>query len=171
MGQEDKNNVLLVRAVADVVKKELKAEHKDIKDTRLRNTRKLLEDYLKLEAHVQNAPDHAITPDMYKLLFGLDGGKAEISKWQASTAFYMHFIDTTLETYQAMCMAGDYLDRRRWCIIDKMYLQSPRHKASDLAEMYHIDKTRVSRIKDQAIEDLSMMLYGIMALVDDMACE
>lgn len=165
------NDDVLITKIKEQVKRDLKSDHQQTKDKRLRNTKKLLESYTKLQSHVETAPDSAITPDMYKLLFGASKGQAEISKWQASTAFYMRFINATLDNYQAMCLAGDYLDRRRWRIIDQMYLQTPHCKVSQLAETYHVDKARISRVRDQALEDISTMLYGIMALVDDMACE
>ncbi|WP_416353913.1 hypothetical protein ACNAN0_03820 [Agrilactobacillus fermenti] len=157
----------------DIVQKVLKEferqqsqKKKEHKDFRLRNTKILLREYRKLKAHVDIAPEAMITPDEYKLLSGGHQDISTLQRYKISTKHLLQFVDAILKAYKDYCQAGDRFDQRRWQIINRMYLAKERQTLATLGDYYHIDSSVVGKERNKAVQDLSIMLFGMQGLDD-----
>ncbi|GAF41139.1 hypothetical protein FC83_GL000926 [Agrilactobacillus composti DSM 18527 = JCM 14202] len=156
----------VVQKVLAEVQRQRSQKRDEEKDFRLRNTKILLREYRKLKTHIAIAPEDEITPDEYKLLSGGHQDISSLMKYKISTKRLMRYVDSILDAYEGYCKSGDSYDNRRWVIIDSMYLGDKRLKISQLADMYCVDRSIISKEQSKAIQDLSIMLFGIRGLDD-----
>ncbi|MCH4171916.1 MAG: hypothetical protein LKF36_11885 [Lactobacillus sp.] len=156
----------LVKKVAAEVRRQKSLDRKEERDFRLRNTKILLREYRKLKAHIAIAPEEDITPDEYKLLSGGHQDLSALMKYKISTKRIMNYVDLILENYEGYCKRGDYYEKRRWDIIERLYLSETKQSLSNLARYYNLDQSVLGKERNKAIQDLSIMLFGIRGLDD-----
>lgn len=134
-------------------------------EQQLRNTKSLLKHYKLLENHIridmptidEDVPLSKYEISLYSLL-----GYRERSKEM------MQFVDRILERYRDICTAGTFEDGRRYDVIKKLYLIDGTLTRLQLADYYKVDEKTIRRDEMKAINDLSIMIFGIDAL-DDMS--
>ncbi|MCH4170679.1 MAG: hypothetical protein LKF36_05565 [Lactobacillus sp.] len=160
-----KDKELVDKVLAEFQRQKAQGQ-KEERDFRLRNTKILLREYRKLKAHIAIAPEEEITPDEYKLLSGGHQDLSALMRYKISTKRIMHYVDSILEAYEAYCQRGDYYDKRRWGIIQRLYLTEPKQTLASLAQYYNIDPSVLGKERNRAIQDLSIMLFGIRGLDD-----
>lgn len=166
---EKLNQEQIKTITAEVIKNLDREKRKRIsaeKDYRLRNTQILIREYPKLKAHADSQADEFISDDEYELITGVKIEEHELAKYHVKTKHLMDYVDTTLEAYHQVCLGGDESDKRRWMIIYESYLCNKRIGMTSLAKKWHVDKSTISRERTQAIQDLSVMLFGVAGLAD-----
>jgi hypothetical protein len=74
----------------------------------------------------------------------------------------MKHVDICLEAYKEICLStGKPEDKRKWRIINKKFIERPLLNDDKLAEQLHVDRSTISRNCKEALEDLSVVLFGI----------
>ena len=67
-----------------------------------------------------------------------------------------------LDIYQNQCKNSKYSeDMRHWRVIRGLYLLPEKVSVDDIAEQESINRRTVYRDVDAAVEDLTMLLFGI----------
>lgn len=150
---------------------ELERKHleKEEHDKRLRNTEILLVNYKKLKAHVDTNPERFITADEYETYTGVKLTNHELPKYKIKTQHLLHYVDMILHAYSSYCLGGDDSEQRRWSILYNTYLAEHRLKDNTMKVDWQVDRSTISRERRKAIQDLSVMLFGVAGLSDFLA--
>lgn len=129
----------------------------------LRNTKDLLQHFRLLENHlsIDMPPVDDDTPlSKYEVsLYSLLG-------YRVRTKEMMEFVTSILDRYGEICKAGTFEDSRRYNVIKKLYLIDGPLTRLQLAEQYGVDEKTIRRDERKAIDELSIMIFGIDALND-----
>lgn len=148
-----------------VYKEQNKAKRKE-RDRRLRNTKMLLQNYRRLRTHIQIEPGN----EELTLKYERENGEVirfdELDKYHAKSRSLLKYLDNILAVYKAECKQGDEIDWRRYQVIDKLYLSTTKLSLSEIALFYDKDRSTIDSDKRRAINDISVMLYGMDALND-----
>lgn len=144
-------------------------ENKDkiTKEKALHNTKLLLRNYMQLKKHCtivnEQLEEDKETFWDHKFL-DLDS----LMQNKAKTVKIMKIVDKSLEHYKDDCMKAKGLNEsRRYDMIKMRYLNRERLTVDDIADRYDIARTTVDRNLDQAFDDLSVLMYGVEAFIND----
>lgn len=132
-------------------------------EQQLRNTKSLLRHYRLLENHLNiEVPtvDEDVPLSKYEIsLYSLLG-------YRVRSKEMMEFVNNILDRYRQLCAAGTFEDGRRYNVIKKLYLIDDTLTRVQLADYYKVDEKTIRRDERKAIDDLSVMIFGIDALND-----
>lgn len=155
---------LITQCAIDVYQQQVDKAQAAAKDSRLHNTKKLLENYQELKAFSENAVYDAervaelqtITELMSMSSRSSSLVTESIKTSVAKTAAMMAHIDKMLNFYRE-----HNEEPRRWDVVKAMYLDNPRKKAGELADMFFCDESTIYRWNRAAIKDLSTLFFGV----------
>lgn len=163
----------LTEVVKMVLSEQDKQQHEKAKrrrDRRLRNTDLLLRNYDNLITHIKQAveAERIIEEDPEELLESIESEAyteedyegvyvGAIKRTKARTRIIVQHIETALEFYRVK--NSDKLHQRRFKVINMYYCE--KKKISEIAEELNIDDRTVWRDKGRAIEELSVLFFGI----------
>lgn len=153
----------------EVIKSLNREKHKQVsneKDYRLRNTQILIREYPKLKAHAKSQPEKFVNDDEYEMLTGVKIEDHELAKYHVKTEHLMEYVDLILNAYKSVCLGGDESDQRRWWLLYDSYLGDCRLSTKEQTRKWNVDRTTISRERMKAIQDLSVMLFGVAGLSD-----
>lgn len=151
-------------------------EHRKYRSERFRkqyaNTRLLLQHYRSLNSHYANAVWESDTDefdefiDIMELMNGYNYDDVvvvdTIKKSSEKTRIIMRHVNKMLDIFHSQCQKSKYSeDMRHWRVIKGLYLQPEKVSADDIAERENINRRTVYRDVDAAVEDLTMLLFGI----------
>ena len=129
----------------------------------LRNTKELLKNYRFLEKHLDVALpkiDDDTRLSQYELsLISLLG-------YRARSKEMLIFVNQILERYKSLCMEGTPEQQRRYRIIRALYIDGPAVTRTKLAAHFSCDEKTIRRDERRAIDELSVMIFGIDGLND-----
>ena len=78
------------------------------------------------------------------------------------TKLLMSHVDKMLAVYRALCQESEVPEEnRRWDVLYMRYVAEERKKLSDIAELLNVDKRTLYRDTNKALEDMSVLLFGI----------
>ena len=78
------------------------------------------------------------------------------------TGMLLNHVDRQLENYKNECEKSNIPDvKRRYRIIEMMYLQNIPMKPDEVAEVENIEKTSVYRTLEKAYDDLTALFFGV----------
>ncbi|MGO4927379.1 hypothetical protein ACTQ5J_02095 [Fundicoccus sp. Sow4_F4] len=130
------------------------------RDYRLRNATLLLKNYHKLKVHckaisndIKDYEDMVYDPDELNLY--------TLMKYKARTAQMLNYFDRIFRAYGELSKRQGEAAERRYRICQRMYIDEQNGTAGELSDYYNIDRSTVFRDINKAIEDLSIMLWGI----------
>ncbi|XRJ96196.1 hypothetical protein ACPBEI_07300 [Latilactobacillus sakei] len=159
------NSEQLAVITAAVIREQHRAKKKE-GDRRLRNTKMLLQNYRRLRTHIQIEPGNEDLTLKYEQENGVVIRFDELDKYHAKSRSLIRYLDNVLEVYKNECKQGDEIDWRRYQVIDKLYLSTTKLSLSEIALYYDKDRSTIDSDKRRAINDISVMLYGMDALND-----
>lgn len=129
----------------------------------LRNTKSLLSHYLLLQNHLNvelpEVSDDVPLSQYERSLYSLLG-------YRVRSKEMMEFVNNILYRYQDICKAGTFEEQRRFDVIKKLYLIDNKLTRVQLADFYRVDEKTIRRDERKAIDELSIMMFGIDALND-----
>lgn len=154
----------------------IESEHRKYRSERFKkqyaNTRLLLKHYRSLNTHFSNAiwegevEDESEFVDIMELMN--DKGYSDtvvidsIRKSSEKTRVIMRHVNKMLDEYKKQCECSKFgEDMRHWRVIKDLYLAPIRVTADEIAERENINRRTVYKDVDAAIEDLTMLLFGI----------
>ena len=136
-------------------------------DARIKSTKQLLKSYRQLKAHceqsVYDSAQAVTSSDVIRELMNLRESTTITSLVYSAqrTQTLLSHVDKCLSIYKTQCeIYGKEADKRRWRIIDAMYLSDVKLTADELAEIEYVDVRTIHRDIGIAIETLSVLLFG-----------
>lgn len=161
------------QAAIEAVENERRRYRRARYDRQLRNTKLLLQHYRSLNSHYANAvweEDDSEDEDSFCDIMELMNSRSyddevfvdSIKQSSKKTRIIMRHVNKMLEEYETMCKESSRPDDlRHWRVIKALYLSPTRTAAMDVAEAERIDKRTVYKDVDAAVEDLTMLLFGV----------
>lgn len=161
------------QAAIEAVENERRRYRRARYDRQLRNTKLLLQHYRSLNSHYANAvweEDDSEDEDSFCDIMELMNSRSyddevfvdSIKQSSKKTRIIMRHVNKMLEEYETMCKESRRPDDlRHWRVIKALYLSPTRTAAMDVAEAERIDKRTVYKDVDAAVEDLTMLLFGV----------
>ena len=135
-------------------------------DKRLFNTRLLLRNYMDLKESVRNAVyERKLEPMGYEELENLMQGRDEtvilesIMRSTSRTLGLMERVDVSLAAFKAACESGNDIDKRRYDIIQSMYLVKKGMNQGELAVKYGVSQAQISMDLKAAVNKLSVLIF------------
>ena len=166
---------------AEAIYEKLKQDAKKGRDKQINNTKLLLENYRIFKEHVDNAVFDLVRLDeenetAFEILdsmwqrFGV--GRAEmkvqsIVKSATRTRIIFEHVQNMLGLYENFCnSSGKEENIRRWEVIKALYVDDTRGRTpseirTELAEKYFTDPRTIYRWQMDAIEKISVLVFGI----------
>ena len=169
----------LVREIAKVASEAAAKEYAEqqkaaaaaFKDKRLHNTKLLVRKYTMLRDYCNNAIYDTAQlcseeNDNVLALLGVELGErhqvGSIRNNVIKTRVIMDHVDTMLDCYQRRCMASSKPEiKRRWRVLQKMYLEDSPMVAQDIADQEHVSISLIYQDIDNACEELSPLFFGL----------
>lgn len=156
-----------IELITQEVIKQFKAQHKkqqkQERDWRLRNTKLLLENYHRLKDHCEDINQQL--EEYEDTVFNLEELTLEtLMKYRIKTAKMMRHFDRMLKHFEQDCLNGPEEEQRRYKVIYHRYLNDNRLTIKQLCEMYNVEQGTIYRDTKQGINDISVLLFGLVAL-------
>ncbi|MGG5341146.1 hypothetical protein [Enterococcus sp. AZ192] len=150
---------ILAEKITMKLTKEQQNEFEKMRQYAFHNTRLLLKNFDKLKAHVQTVADQ-LEEDRDTFWNHKYLTLSALMQNRAKTVKIMHHVDICLNEYEKMCKETG---SRGYKLIEKKYFG---RKMSDeaIAEYYDVDRTTANRQIKDAINEFSILLYGVEAL-------
>lgn len=143
------------------IQKDRENEKKQFKKRAFHNTRLLMREYHKLKAHNEVVKEHIAEVQ----------GTFWEHRWlnldilmqnKARTVKLMRHVDIALDVYKSICLSNDKNEeRRKWRVLNKKYIEFPIMSEEKLAELLNVDRSTINRANKEALEDLSVILFGV----------
>lgn len=146
-------------------------------DKRLRNTKLLLKNYRSFVEHCNNAKytvenpikkeisKSNVTVQLFDDLYNLQDDAFVVSsilKSKEKTKIILDHITMCLEFFEKKAKATNNQEMiRRYKVIDYLYIKEIPLSFEEIAEKEHISTKTVSRDKNKAIQELSVLFFGI----------
>lgn len=146
-------------------------------DKRLRNTRLLLKNYRSFVEHCDNAKYLVENPikkeiekdnlkvQLFDDFYNLQDDAyivASILKSKEKTRIILDHINLCLDFFQAKAIKTNNQEMiRRYNVISDLYINETLMTYEEIAEIEHISQKTVNRDRKKAIEELSVLIFGI----------
>lgn len=152
-------------------RKAVEKGHKERHDRNLRNTKKLVRIIPQLREHSNSSISELADADdddgldiLIQLMHG-GGGDLKVDSVKRSVAKTRLMLDhvlTMIDVYRQECEKSKRDEvRRRYRVLDMMYLREERLEPEEIAKIENIDKRTVYKDVDAACERLSYYIFGI----------
>lgn len=166
MGLSNKEIDRIANAISVKQAKLKKKEDKEQRDWRLHNTQLLLSKYRFLKAHCEGVPEEIEELELETTIFSIQALTIEsLIEHKAKSVKLLRYFEGILNAYERLCLASPEAYRRRYQVIKRLYLDERVTTRRALERELHIDKSTVSRDVRTAVEELSIMLFGIDAVL------
>lgn len=156
---------IITKTVLDTVTVENKKAEKEKKDFRLRNTKLLLKNYHILKEHCTEIEEELIIYDPIRF----DAKEIEIESIMRSkekTRKMIIYMDAMIEAYERYSnKAGEAADRR-FKALYHYYIADFKLSYNQLAELLNVHERTVRKDIEEARNELSVFLFGIMSMDD-----
>lgn len=165
MKLDEKEWGAITKAILDEQKKQQAKLIKEKRDKRLRNTALLLKHYHKLKRHCETIVNELevyedSVYDPYEINLNT------LMKYKTKTAKMLDYFDISFDVYRKHCKDKGESIARRCDVIHKSYILNPAMKKIDIATLYGVDERTIRRDETKAVEELSIILFGIDSLTD-----
>ena len=139
-------------------------------DRRLHNTKLLLKNYRMFKKHctgavyTDEAGEHDGQEELLDMMLQRDHSVVvdSIRRSCKRTKIMVQHMDNMLNLYRVHCeQGGNDASQRGYRIIRGLYLDDVPRTVEQIAEQEHISTRQVSRDRDAAIEQISMLMFGI----------
>lgn len=161
-------------AAAKVTERERKRLQRQNADKRYHDTKLLIKKYRQLNEYYQNAvydkeAAEEVDEDFEEIMrsFGVSFKEKELTansirRNYLVTRVVMAHVNKMLDVFQTMCEKSNRAsDKRRWKILNDLYLAEEPTTAEELAQQENISKRAVYDIVDRCIPDLTILFFGI----------
>ena len=167
---------IAVRAAKAAVEEERRSKVEDseeFRDRRLRNTKKLLENYRRLRKHAESAVYSSMQEKVEDIIQKIwdPGIRSEqivfsIKTSVTRTNLIMAHVNAMIEEYRRLCYASpDLIDRDRADALFARYIDDNELTVEEIAEKLCVSVRTVHRYLKQAIDEVSAFMFGIDGIV------
>ena len=137
-------------------------------DRRLRNIELLLKNYRNFKIHVKDAIGDSLKQRSLEVFEEFETFEYDeqlyidaIKKSKERTAIMVKHIDNMLDMYKAIAQVKKKDDIRKYNVIEALYISDEEKNVSEIAKDLHIDRATVFRYKNEALESLTVLIFGI----------
>lgn len=161
-------------AAAKVTERERKRLKSQQTDKRYHDTKLLIRKYRQLNEYFQNAvydseAAEEVDEDFEEIMrsFGMSFKAKELTadsirRNYLVTRVVMSHVNKMLDVFRAMCEKSNRAsDKRRWRILNDLYLAEVPTTAKELARQENISERAIYDIVDRCIPDLTILFFGI----------
>jgi len=156
---------VITKTVLEVHKQEIEKQEKQKRDRRHRNVKLLLQNYRSFVAHTA---DIKLDIDHLNQKLELDELETDefaiqsIKKSKERTLAMVRFINKMLQVYKLMCeQSKNPEDIRKYETINLLYISGEKKTYEQLAECHHVHVRTVNRDVKEAVEALSVLIFGV----------
>lgn len=153
--QKEEIQEIVQLATAEAIRKSMESKEAIIQeelDARYHDVKLLLENYRKLKMH-------------YTKVAGESLEVSSLCSLKHKTGLMMGHVDIMLKAYKNLCEAADTPDElRRWQAIYLRYITNKRITIDSIADKLCIDRRTFFRDVKRAMQELSVLLFGIEAI-------
>jgi len=144
------------------------------KSKKLRNTKLLLRNFKTLKANAQDSvfgrtQMKESAADILESMMNIYNDEIiveSIKRSASRTAIIVSHVENMLKVYEKQCnKCNDMIQKRRWEILKKSYLDVPTLTAEEIAENFVITKETVYKDINIACKALSALIFGIDGLL------
>lgn len=147
--------------ISSNLNKERIKEKKAFKQNAFHNTKMLLTNYHKLKTH-SAIVDEQLEEDKDTFWNHEWLSLNMLMQNKARTVKLMKHVDNALIAYKAICRESSASDEsRRYEILRMKYLDNVKKSDQLIADRYDVDRTTIVRNVKDAIDDISIILFGI----------
>jgi hypothetical protein len=159
-----KNQIeIITQEVIKQLDKQQKKQQKQKKDWRLRNTKLLLENYHRLKEHCEDIEQEI--QEYEDSIFDIEELTLEtLMKYKVQTSKMMKYFDRMLKHFETDCSNGTPEEQRRYDVIYHRYLSLDKLSVQNICKLLKIEQGTVYRDTRQGINDISVLLFGLVAL-------
>lgn len=154
-----------VQTMLDFQEKEKQKQQKAKRDWRLRNTKLLLKNYRSFVKHSEGVKERlsvAEGAEAIEDIYTNELAIESIKKSKQRTLAMVQFIQRMVSVYKAMCeSSGQPEDIRRFQIIHELYFSEEKQTVKQIAECHNIETRTVYRDINEAVESLSVLMFGV----------
>lgn len=152
-----------INELADAIVYRQKDFNKMESEKILRDTKMLLKNYRLLESHLEvetpQIKDDTPLSRYEQSLLSLLGYRVRSEKM-------ITFVTNIFSQYKGILENGTVEERRRFDVINSLYIANQRLTKNKLCEKYHVDLKTIQRDERKAINELSVMIFGIDGIND-----
>lgn len=151
----------LAKRIVVSIRKDREEERKRFKKYAEHNTALLLRYYHKLKGHTDSVKEQLeADQDTFWDHRRLD--LSMLMENKAKTVKLMDHVDYALEIYEKVCNNSDSAEeRRRYQIIMRKFINDKKESDQQIADYFNKDRTTINRNCKEAIQDLSVILFGV----------
>lgn len=150
-----------------------KKEERSFRDRRLRNTKKLLENYRQLKKHAETAVYSSMQEEVEQIINEMwdPHNRSEqiifsIKTSATKTRIILAHVDAELEQYKNLCYSSpDRLLRDRADALFARYIDEDEKSVNQIARDLHVDRRTAQRYIKKALDDVSAFMFGIDGIV------
>ncbi|NJP37180.1 HTH domain-containing protein [Alkalicoccus luteus] len=163
-------HVQVIAAEAIKAYQQQEKENQRARDKRLHNTKLLLKNYRSFVRHCDNIKleldnQDEEEEDIYRIIHSNEVAVEAIKRSKRRTIAMIRFIDQMLVVYKTLSQSsGKEEEARRYDIIEKMYIDSKKVSAEQIAECHNIETRTVYRDVNKACETLATLMFGVDAV-------
>lgn len=145
---------------SDYLFKKMKSDKKKNKSNALYNTKELMENYNLLKKR-SNETVHDVKESDHDDFW--THGRLSVTSLmvnRAKTVKIMNYVDEALKNYKILCDASSQSNKsRRHTILYKMYVEE--QSIEFISGYFDKDRTTILRNRDEALQEFSILLFGI----------
>lgn len=165
MKLSEKQLEVITKTVLEIHKQEIEKQEKQKQDRRLRNVKLLLQNYRSFVAHTADIKLDINDLDQKLELDELETDEFAIRSIKRSkerTLAMVMFINKMLQVYKTMCEQSNNPEEfRKYKTIDLLYISGNKKTFEQVAECHHVHVRTVNRDAREAIESLSVLIFGV----------
>lgn len=162
------------REALDAQRKKRIKEAKQFRDRRLRNTRKLLENFRRLKKHAEGAVYSSMQEEVEDIINEMwdPYNRSEqivfsIKTSATKTGIIMAHVETMLEQYRELCDRSPHsIDKDRAYALYARYIDEDEKTVEQIAGDLSVDKRTVYNYIDKALNDVAAFMFGIDGIME-----
>lgn len=150
----------IAKEVHKLDKRDREKARKEFKSQSLHNAKMLLENYHKLKGHTEETEDLLNDIDSTDLWRNGHLTLSALMKNRAKTVKMMRHVDDSLDKYKKICSGEEKkFKARKYDVLNDLYIN--RLGIDVVATRFDVDRTTIIRSRDEAVIDLSIILFGV----------
>lgn len=155
-----------VNRIVDAITNRDKRTEKEERDWRLRNTKLLLEKYRFLKAHCEGIPAEVDDLEENITIFDVKALTLDsLIEHKAKSLKLLRYFEGIIEAYKLLSKNGPESFKRRVRVIERLYLDDEMTTRYKLSKELYVDRATISKDLKTATEEISIMLFGVDAIL------
>ncbi len=148
-------------------KAEEEAKRKEQRNKVLHNCELLLKNYRKFKTMSMRTEKKLEAINNEVLLNAITLGEMmipSIKKSKEKTLAIYNYMNAIIDSYRNLCAIEEDGDTRKYDVLHYLYFADEKRSMEQIGQLLVSDKSTIYRLKDKAIEDLAVLMFGLNAI-------